>query len=171
MDSPDKTPEGEPTTRFLVRLFYRTGAFHRPDEFSTLSHLPEHLQLYTTETSTLLELTHLLAAAVPQSLPSPAIGTRVAFRHVYQDTRLPPSYNASSHTPPPPRFISKDIGSLVIGEHGPGVEDDPDLPVHERTASAENKTLGDVKFVGGDYLNCAILYFFSVWTSRTPHRT
>ncbi|RKU42222.1 hypothetical protein DL546_001073 [Coniochaeta pulveracea] len=157
MDSPDKTPEGEPTTRFLVRLFYRTGAFHRPDEFSTLSHLPEHLQLYTTETSTLLELTHLLAAAVPQSLPSPAIGTRVAFRHVYQDTRLPPSYNASSHTPPPPRFISKDIGSLVIGEHGPGVEDDPDLPVHERTASAENKTLGDVKFVGGDYLNCAIL--------------
>lgn len=29
MDSPDKASEEEPTTPFLLRLFYRTGAFHR----------------------------------------------------------------------------------------------------------------------------------------------
>lgn len=129
----------------------------RPDEFSSLTQLPEHLQIHTSEDCTLLELTHHLAASLPHSLPSPTIGTRLAFRHLYQDTRVPPAHNTSSHTPPPPRFISKDIGSLVIGEHGPGVEDDPDLPVHETTASAGNKTLADVKFVVGDYLSCAIL--------------
>ncbi|KAJ9136720.1 hypothetical protein NKR23_g9680, partial [Pleurostoma richardsiae] len=127
MDSPiDRTS----TTPFLLRLFYRTGAFHRPDEFSS-SHLPPSIDLYAWPTCTLTELSHQLAASTPSLLPSPAIGTRLAFRLIYADARAPaPAAHSRNQQQQhhPARFVVKDLGSVVIGGGGPGADEAAPLP-------------------------------------------
>ncbi|KAJ4424308.1 hypothetical protein N0V82_001008 [Gnomoniopsis sp. IMI 355080] len=146
-------------TPFLLKLYYRTGAFHRPDEFSSPVDLPPHIALHTWPSATLLELTQLIAATSPALLPSPAIGTRLAFRHLYHDVRGPP---ASASTP---RLATQDLGSVVIGDGGPGVATDPDeldMGRLKETATVGSsveaaKTLGDARFVVGDILSVAIL--------------
>ncbi|KAH8909977.1 hypothetical protein BR93DRAFT_976170 [Coniochaeta sp. PMI_546] len=159
MDSPHST-DRDSTTPFLLKLFYRTGTFHRPDEFASTASLPPHLPIHTYMTTTLLELAHHIASLQPSALPSPAIGTRLSFRLIYPDTtytsRLPPDQS------PPPRYLAKDLGSLVLGEGGPGIDfDDPEDVTAGNTlvpeVSAAGKTLTDAKFVVGDYLSVAVL--------------
>ncbi|EKG12641.1 Sin3 associated polypeptide p18 [Macrophomina phaseolina MS6] len=110
------------TTPFLLKLFYRSNAFHRLDEFSPHSSgpAPPHLQIYTWPTCSLRELTHLLVSALPSLLPDPAIGTRLAFRLIFPDTRGA----ASGRDSGPGRYLSKELGSVVIGGGGPGVDDE-----------------------------------------------
>ncbi|KAI0023138.1 hypothetical protein F4780DRAFT_776928 [Xylariomycetidae sp. FL0641] len=168
---------------FLLQLFYRTGAFHRPDEFTT-NPLPPHLDLHTWSTCTLTELAHHIALASasasasnrPSSsssssassslLPSPAVGTRLAFRLIFADTRTPAA--AAAHGTNPhhyhhpnaaaagPRYMTKDLGSVVIGEGGDSMQLD-----HNGDEGSQNKagqkTLADARFVVGDYLSVAIL--------------
>ncbi|KAL1898803.1 hypothetical protein Sste5346_003210 [Sporothrix stenoceras] len=177
-----------PANPFLLKLFYRTGAFHRPDEFASPQRLA-FVPVYALPSYTLSELTHHLAAAQdPVVFPSPCIGTRIAFRHVYENTRHTAAEgNGSGNSrlegfegiSSAPRFIIKDIGSVVIGCGGPGAPttsldaiDDYVIP-DELTVDDEgrfistgdngsrgddgNKTLADVRLAPGEYLSCAIL--------------
>ncbi|OAA68133.1 anaphase-promoting complex component cut20 [Niveomyces insectorum RCEF 264] len=175
--------EGRTTCPFLLKLFYRHDTFHRLDEFAASHRLPS-VSVYTFPTCSLGELTHHLAAAhFEPGQPPLSIGTRVAFRLVYADTRgvvegsrgqagLRGSGGAA------PRFVYKDVGSVVIGGGGPGAPEsldaidrysldgdadafnsDPDST--ERRAGEDpddrRKTLADMRFVVGDYISCAIL--------------
>ncbi|KAK7736217.1 hypothetical protein SLS53_007052 [Cytospora paraplurivora] len=170
MDPADKI-DRDITTPFLLKVFYRTGAFHRPDEFSDPYNLPPHISIHTWPSATLSELAHQLAAAKAQLLPSPAIGTRLGFRLMYYDTRAISSAGGSaSQALAPGRFVVKDLGSVVIGDGGPGISTEPDEGEEEveggrltstgATAGSEaesSKTLADARFVVGDYISCAIL--------------
>ncbi|GAP90012.2 putative Sin3 associated polypeptide p18 [Rosellinia necatrix] len=151
------------TSPFALQLFYRTGAFHRPDEFSTGS-LPPYLTLHTWPDCTLGELAQHIAAADDRLLPETAIGTRLAFRLIFQDTRGAAASSASKYT-------VKELGSVVIGDGGPGlspedVDIDADLGADFDADddagptlgdTDPGKTLGDARFVVGDYVSCAIL--------------
>lgn len=146
----------------------RTDITFRPDEFSSPLDLPPHIALHTWSSATLLELTQLIAASSPALLPSPAIGTRLVFRHLYHDVRGGPAAAsaAASVASTAPRLATQDLGSVVIGDGGPGVAADPDeLDTTGRlqeTATVGSsveaaKTLADARFVVGDILSVAIL--------------
>ncbi|KAF2843704.1 hypothetical protein M501DRAFT_1028474 [Patellaria atrata CBS 101060] len=157
------------TTPFLLKLFYRTSFSHNPSEF--LPHLPTppHLQIYTWQTCTLRELTHLVAS-VPSLLPSPAIGTRLVFKLIFPDTR-PPGGAGRGGGPgggrEEARYITKELGSVVVGGGGPGIKgDDRDTEMQDGDAAGggelddlsgdAEKTLESARFVIGDYVSCAI---------------
>ncbi|KAL8419576.1 hypothetical protein RB594_002686 [Gaeumannomyces avenae] len=169
MDDMDgRTEDRRKTAPFLLKLFFRTGAFHRPDEFASHT-LPPHLEIHTWRTATFEELSHHLANSEQELLPHPCIGTRLAFRLIYRDTN-------AQH-----RFVVKDLGSMVLGEGGPGVqgndaataidltaeegafdegfqeEDAPRAAPQPEPEVVTHKTLDDVKFIVGDYISCAIL--------------
>ncbi|KAK4163451.1 Sin3 associated polypeptide p18, partial [Cladorrhinum sp. PSN259] len=127
------------TPPFLVKVFYRTQAFHRPEEFMEGERLPPCLDIHTWRDCTLKELTELIADSTPKVLPEPPIGTRLAFRLIYRE----------SHGQQ--KFATKDIGTLVIGEGRPGAN--PGAPPN----SDRLKTLAEVRFITGDYISCAIL--------------
>ncbi|KAK0722854.1 Sin3 associated polypeptide p18-domain-containing protein [Lasiosphaeria miniovina] len=141
---------------FSVKIFYRTGAFHRPDEFAP-AYLPRYIEIPALESTTLLELGHHLAAEY--LLPDPCIGTRLQFRLVYPDTRGSPEE--------PPRYLTEDLGSVVLGAGGPGVDDDSAfnsgveiddaLDQLSSSRSDETKTLAGARFIVGDYISVAIL--------------
>ncbi|KAK9417109.1 putative Sin3 associated polypeptide p18-domain-containing protein [Seiridium unicorne] len=141
---------------FALRLFYRTGAFHRPDEFSS-SHLPPYLTIHTWPSCTLDELSHHLSFTAPSILPDPAIGTRLSFRLIFPDTRSTVNQAPMAQGP---KYMVKDLGSVVIGDSGPGLDvDDPSVPKSLAGADGGDatKTLADARFVVGDYLSVAIL--------------
>ncbi|KAL5115677.1 hypothetical protein ACEQ8H_006389 [Pleosporales sp. CAS-2024a] len=147
------------TTPFLLRLFFKQGSFHRLDEFDpSLARPPTHLQIYTWHSCSLRELCKLLLSAMPTQLPRPYAGTRIAFRLVYADTQ------GSNRPGAPGRFLSRDIGSVVVGARtrsdGMDVDDDDGATVAEALKQLDGdpeRTLGDVKLVIGDYVACAIL--------------
>lgn len=120
----------------------------RLDEFSPTS-TPPHLQIYTWPSCSLRELTHLLTSALPNLLPSPSAGTRVAFRLVFPDTRSTAANQSA-------RYLSKELGSVVIGgrtmENG---HSNGDKGLDALEGEAE-KTLQDARFVIGDYVSVAI---------------
>ncbi|KAF2714909.1 hypothetical protein K504DRAFT_14023 [Pleomassaria siparia CBS 279.74] len=145
------------TTPFLLRLFYKSGSFHRIEEFDPKLRLPPHLQIYTWPTCTLSELTHLLIGALPALLPTSYAGTRIAFRLVFGDVQ------GSMRPGAPGRFISRELGSVIVGAStDPDAEDisDGNVDIKEALKQLDGeplKTLGDAKFVIGDYISCAIL--------------
>ncbi|KAK3898886.1 Sin3 associated polypeptide p18-domain-containing protein [Staphylotrichum tortipilum] len=142
------------TPPFLVKVFYRTGAHHRPDEFNSPT-LPPHLPIHTWPDCTLDELSSHIAAATPSVLPSPAIGTRLIFRLIYADTRAPRSDALS------PRYVPKDLGSVVLGRGGPGAGPDEGVSSAgegDGAAGAGGETtLAEAKFITGDFICCAIM--------------
>ncbi|KND91506.1 Histone deacetylase complex subunit SAP18 [Tolypocladium ophioglossoides CBS 100239] len=143
----------QPAAPFLVHLFYRTGVLHRPDEFSTAS-LPPHISIYTWPNCTLSELAMELAASKPSALPYPAVGTRLAFQLVYPDLRGTTAVDNAA-----PRYAVKDLGSIVIGQGGPGAETSEfgEMGGSLRGEQEIGRTLSDARFVVGDYVSCAIL--------------
>jgi histone deacetylase complex subunit SAP18 len=132
---------------------------HRLDEFDpSLPRLPTHLQIYTWQSCTLRELCKLLLSAVPTQLPQPYAGSRIAFRLVYPDIQ------GSNRPGAPGRFISRDIGSVIVGARSRNddtdVDDGDSATVVEALKQLDgdpDKTLADVKFLIGDYIACAIL--------------
>lgn len=170
MAEPTMKHSREDTAPFLLQLFYRNGTFHRygsyttfhetkisannfrPDEFASHS-LPPHVSVYTWSDCTLNELALELASTQPSPLPTPSIGTRLAFQLVFPDLR-----NAGVGNKGPPKFAVKDLGTVVIGEGYPGAElsGDANLDVG-RLQSEKDKTLSDARFVVGDYVSCAVL--------------
>ncbi|KAF2677690.1 hypothetical protein K458DRAFT_157706 [Lentithecium fluviatile CBS 122367] len=152
------------TTPFLLRLFYKQNAFHRLEDFDPTLRLPPHLQIYTWQSCTLRELSSLLLSALPNLLPKPYAGTRIAFRLVYGDLAGP------NRPGMPGRFISRELGSVVVGAR---TQEDADEGMHVDTGEGASsrddvaealkqldgepeKTLGEAKFVIGDYIACAI---------------
>jgi histone deacetylase complex subunit SAP18 len=157
------------TTPFHLKLFYRKNAYHQlidfpiPSPSSAPPPLPSHLEIYTWQSCTLRELSQLLSTALPSQLPDPAVGTRLCFRLIYPDTRAAAADGRG-------RYLSKDLGSVVIGgdrrdEKNHGTDD-----AAERQNGAPGgfgrrrmpeddaeKTLADARFVIGDYVDCAIL--------------
>lgn len=123
----------------------------RPEEFASSS-LPPHVSVYTWPDCTLDELALELAASKPSVLPSPAVGTRLAFQLVCPDLRA--GVVSSSQA----RYAVRDLGSLVVGQGGPGAEvEGEDADNVLGTARESNKTLSEAKFVVGDYISCAVL--------------
>jgi histone deacetylase complex subunit SAP18 len=93
-----------------------------------------------------------MVEASPPILPDPAIGTRLAFRLIYADTR------ATTRLDLPPRFVTKDLGSIVLGEGGPGADEGAAAAASGDDSSSDGaKTLADARFMTGDYISCAIL--------------
>jgi histone deacetylase complex subunit SAP18 len=167
------------TTPFLLRLFFKQNSFHRCaliivvqtcganvvltngrlDEFDpTLPRLPTNVQIYTWQSCSLRELCTLLLSAVPTLLPQPYAGSRIAFRLVYPDIQ------GSNRPGAPGRFISRDIGSVIVGARRR--DEDTDMEGADEGSVAEalkqldgdpDKTLADVRFMIGDYVACAIL--------------
>ncbi|KAF2864966.1 Sin3 associated polypeptide p18-domain-containing protein [Massariosphaeria phaeospora] len=162
------------TTPFLLRLFYKQGSFHRLEDFDPTLRLPPHLQIYTWPTCTLSELTSLLLTALPALLTPPYPGTRVAFRLNFPDTQ------SSTRPGAPGRFISRELGSVIVGaatkphadkdgdgngdgdenmegaEGGAGTTADDVKEALKQLDGDPEKTLHDAKFVIGDYVSCAI---------------
>ncbi|KAF2222539.1 Sin3 associated polypeptide p18-domain-containing protein [Elsinoe ampelina] len=157
------------TPPFLLRLFYRQSTFHSPNEFNTVpptsALAASSITIYTWPDCTLSELTSHVTSAIPDLLPSPAVGTRIGFRLIFPDTRAPGAeYEGRG------RWMSKELGSVVIGEdvrsaHDGNIDADglPDdggdneaLGLGRLTGDA-NKTLADARFVIGDYVSCAII--------------
>lgn len=126
-------------TPFLINLYHQTGSFPRPQDLPHLT--TPHTPLYAFKKTSLLQLVHLLADADPSVLPSPAIGTRVAFRVSFSDGRHLTTHN---------------LGSVVIRGRNRDVDTGVDDDEEEEKDDSE-KTLHDVKFIVGDYLSCAIL--------------
>ncbi|KAF1348334.1 hypothetical protein EJ07DRAFT_141840 [Lizonia empirigonia] len=153
------TIDREATTPFLLRLFYKQGSYHRLDEFDpTLPRLPTHLQIYTWQSCSLRELCGLFLGAMPNLLPQPYAGTRIAFRLVYPDIQ------GSNRPGGQGRYISRDIGSVIVGART--ANEDSEMGDGDGAAVAEalkqlngdpDKKLSDAKFLIGDYVTCAIL--------------
>lgn len=174
------------TTPFHLKLFYRVHAFHHLSDFSIPSQpsrggpasgpnairarsppsapLPaQHLQIYTWQSCTLRELSQLLTSALPSLLPDPPVGTRLCFRLIYPDTRGAASMGPDARG----RYLSKDMGNVIVGpREGPShVEENDEIPSNPGAGPRANrlqgndaeKTLQDMRFVIGDYVDCAIL--------------
>lgn len=159
------------TAPFLLRLFYKKGAFHRPEDF-TAPRLPQHLQIYTWQSCTLSELTHLLLSALPSLLPGQYAGSRIAFRLFYADMQGPQRPGMQ------PRFIARDLGSVIVGAAsvdangrpaGDETQEEEDEAGNEQADGESVKealkqlsgeltrTLEDARFVIGDYISAVIL--------------
>lgn len=116
--------------------------------------------------SSLSELAYHLAfpasPSTPPLLPDPAVGTRLAFRLIVPDTRSAstaanPNTAAAAASLAHPKFMVKDLGSVVLGDGGPGLDADAaDAPRTLEPADA-HRTLADSRFVVGDYVSVAIL--------------
>lgn len=162
------TVDRQTTTPFHLKLFYRQNSYHQLSDFpiprpgDPNPPLPPHLEIYTWKSCTLRELSRLLASALPSQLPDPPVGTRLCFRLIYPDTRGATVDGRGG------RYLSKDIGSVVIGEEISGGNGDnnnnagdsgvPGPRRSSQTASDDaDKTLADARFVIGDFVDCAIL--------------
>lgn len=134
------------TVPFLLNLCYKIGSHHRPDEFPLP---PDHvlprdrIQIYTWQTCTLRELSHLLTTALPDLVPSPIIGTRLSYRLVYPDAKE--VYLSRGATTA--KYLVKELGSVVI---------EADENNKTKYDGEPDKTLADARFVIGDFVSCAI---------------
>ncbi|KAF2641798.1 hypothetical protein P280DRAFT_516823 [Massarina eburnea CBS 473.64] len=149
----DAKIDRQTTTPFLLRLFYKTSAFTPIADFDPSTRLPPSLQIYTWQSCSLRELSSLLLTALPNLLQKPYAGTRIAFRLVYGDMGGPQRPGV------PGRFIGRDLGSVVVGAGTSGEEEEGVNGVSEALKELDgepDKTLGDAKFVIGDYVCAAI---------------
>lgn len=164
--APDERIDRQTTPPFHLNMYYRRNAFHSPAEFHTVppsaSLTRSSLIIYTWSDAKLSELTDLLLSALlaadAQSeksesekesiLPRPLAGTRIGFRLIFPDTR------SINHSDSRGRWLSKPVGSVVIGSEpsgGDGTQADVKM---EGDAM---KTLADARFVIGDYVSVAII--------------
>ncbi|KAK5116504.1 hypothetical protein LTR62_008053 [Meristemomyces frigidus] len=162
----------ETTSPFLLRLFWRQNRDHHPSDYSIApptdqtnisdysSLLPaqirqQSVQIYTWPNCTLGELTGLLTSVLPEGiLPTPAVGTRLVYKLVFPDTRAEVGREGRG------KWIDKPLGNVVIGGNDAHMRNgDDDAATVEDLQSLEGdaeKTLGDARFVIGDYVVCSI---------------
>ncbi|KAK1139902.1 hypothetical protein N8T08_011063 [Aspergillus melleus] len=161
------------TTPFHLKLFYRVNNFHPLSDFAppspphnysgplsgpnsirsrspppqqqqqATSNLPAHLQIYTWQSCTLRELSQLLTSALPSLLPDPAVGTRLCFRLIYPDTKAAASMGPDARG----RYLSKDMGSVVVGPRESPYRDETQRRLEEegREDEAEDEGAGKMK--------------------------
>ncbi|OQD68377.1 hypothetical protein PENDEC_c036G04599 [Penicillium decumbens] len=173
------------TVPFHLKLFYRTNNYHNLSDYSipapsrrggpttgpnsirgpsppASAPLPPHLEIYTWQSCTLRELSQLLTSALPSLLPDPPVGTRLCFRLIYPDARGAAMMGPDVRG----RYVSKDLGSVVVAprdspyrgeeEADARAEPRPRGPLRFQGSEAD-KALQDVRFIVGDYVECAIL--------------
>ncbi|EER37912.1 Sin3-associated polypeptide Sap18 [Histoplasma capsulatum var. duboisii H88] len=167
-DAPPKI-DRQTTTPFHLKLFYKQHSFHNLSDFpipfppstrnaTTTNHpptLPPHLQIYTWPSCSLRELAQLLTSCLPSILPDPAIGTRLSFRLIYPDTR-----NQGVVGEGLGRYLSRDMGSVIVGQSPVAERREKTLPVNgalKLQGEEADKCLQDFRFVIGDYVDCAVL--------------
>lgn len=140
---------------------------HSPPPPSPTSRLPPHLEIYTWQSCTLRELSQLLTTALPSLLPDPPVGTRLCFRLIYPDTKAAAMGGPDARG----RYLSKDIGNVIVAPRESmyrNEDDEEDTAAGPPPPQASSrglrlqgndveKTLQDVRFVIGDYVDCAIL--------------
>ena len=140
------------TTPFLLKLFYKQNSWHRLEDFDPERTLPQHLQIYTWPSCSLRELSHLLTSALPSVLPSPAAGTRLAYRLIYPDAKGLPRDPSL-----PGRFLSKELGSVVVGSEDTTMNGTTNGTGAAAFEGDSEKTLQEARFIIGDYVSCVIL--------------
>jgi len=162
MAMPADHADRQTTTPFLLKLYYRQGAFPSINDFTSEAASPPHVEIHTWPTCTLRELSHHLVVRRPAPMPSPSIGVRLCFRLIYADTR---GAGAGGPSAAPRRFLSADLGSVVIGDAGED-EKGPAAAAALPKSSVGNQgplatqpdlMLKDGRFVVGDYIAVAIL--------------
>ncbi|KAJ5146695.1 hypothetical protein N7526_000047 [Penicillium atrosanguineum] len=158
------------TTPFHLKLFYRANNYHNLSDYifadlllHQLRHTPPHLEIYTWQSCTLRELSQLLTSALPSLLPDPPVGTRLCFRLIYPDARGAAIMGPDTRG----RYVSKDLGSVIVAPRDSPYrgEEDADGRAESRPrpgplrfqGSEADKALQDVRFIVGDYVECAIL--------------
>ncbi|KAK2459956.1 hypothetical protein APHAL10511_008041 [Amanita phalloides] len=163
MDVETTMPSGQPIvdrskiTPFLIRTFVKIGGFHRLTLFEdgTLPTTDEH-QIFAWKDATLREVLTTLRNAAPHIAEYRHPLARFSFRTVYAD-----SANKG-------RFAQKELGMVysrdILGEPGslnttaPRLLEDIDGEVREPTErEKEERTLGELRFVPGDYLLVSII--------------
>ncbi|KAJ5314816.1 uncharacterized protein N7443_001700 [Penicillium atrosanguineum] len=174
------------TTPFHLKLFYRANNYHNLSDYSIpapprrggpasgpnsirgpspppAAPHPPHLEIYTWQSCTLRELSQLLTSALPSLLPDPPVGTRLCFRLIYPDARGAAIMGPDTRG----RYVSKDLGSVIVAPRDSPYrgEEDADGRAESRPrpgplrfqGSEADKALQDVRFIVGDYVECAIL--------------
>ncbi|EMC92087.1 hypothetical protein BAUCODRAFT_49662, partial [Baudoinia panamericana UAMH 10762] len=178
------------TAPFLLRLFWRQNRELLPNEFSVAppedttgisdySNLLPHnirqqsVSIYTWPTCSLGELTGLLTSVLPPGiLATPAVGTRLVYKLVFPDTRAEVREGGRG------KWIDKPLGSVVIGGRDAELhhDDETNGEMKDNLEGDSERTLGDARFVIGDYVVCTILppgqdgRVASVPPSRAPPR-
>jgi histone deacetylase complex subunit SAP18 len=116
------------TTPFLIRIFSSHGKFHRIDEFNTNTQPSAELNLYSWKDATLGELTTLLAKELIGETDRRISSFKFSFRLVYGDNTRG-------------KYLIRDIGTVQPSQDSRDAQ----------------KSLGDARFVIGDWVDIAIL--------------
>ncbi|KAK0333747.1 hypothetical protein LTR91_020198 [Friedmanniomyces endolithicus] len=156
---------------FLLRVYWQQNREPMPTDFSVAppadttdisdysSLLPLAIRqksviIYSWSDCSLAELTGLLTSMLPAGvLPSPAVGTRLVYKLVFPDTRAEVREGGKG------KWVDKPLGSVVVGgneAHFNGDEDANGGAVTENLGGETGRTLGDARFVIGDYVVCTI---------------
>lgn len=185
-EGPKSAINRQTTVPFHLKLFYRVDNFHNLADYSTPAPrrgggpgsgpnairapspsapapLPAHLEIYTWQSCTLLELSQLLTSALPSLLPDPPVGTRLCFRLVFPDARGAAISGPDSRG----RYTSKDLGSVIVGPRDSPYRTEEGADDREETrprpgplrfqGSEAEKSLQDARFIVGDFVECAVL--------------
>lgn len=172
---------------FLLKLFYRTGAFHRLVLYLLLNVLRKqesHTQLHCSAMKLHTNITHRPDEFSHHTLPPhidihtwPTATLAELSYHIANHSRQKPSLLPEPavgtriafrlvYRDPNSRalhqFVVKDLGSLVLGgEDVADLNDVDNVNIDDDLRLPESpdahKTLSDAKFIVGDYLSCAIL--------------
>lgn len=116
------------TTPFLLRVFSSHGNFHRLDEFDSDRQPRDELNIYSWKDATLGELTSLLAKELVGDSQRDLISYKFSYRLVFGD---------ANHG----RYQIRDLGTIQL---------------HDKSSEAQ-KSLDDIRFVIGDWIDIAIL--------------
>ncbi|KAJ5100083.1 hypothetical protein N7532_007084 [Penicillium argentinense] len=175
------------TVPFHLKLFYGTNNYHHLSDYSisgpprrggpvsgpnairgrspppASARLPPHLEIYTWQSCTLRELSQLLTSALPSLLPDPPVGTRLCFRLIYPDARGA----AIGGSDMPGRYVSRDLGSVIVGPRDNSYRENESADTHGDSRSRQgplrfqgseaDTALQDIRFIIGDYVECAIV--------------
>ncbi|TMW85102.1 histone deacetylase complex subunit SAP18 [Solanum lycopersicum] len=119
----------EKTCPLLLRVFTKVGGHHNVNEFAVRGKEPkDEVQIYTWMDATLRELTDLVKEVAPEARRRDAI---LSFAFVYPDKRG--------------RFVVREVGTTFSY---------PNM----RRPDNGSKTLSELKFQIGDYLDVAIMF-------------
>ncbi|KNZ59803.1 uncharacterized protein VP01_1660g15 [Puccinia sorghi] len=145
------TVDREKTCPFLLRVFVKPGAHHDLErDYQIPDRLPtsDESQIYAWKDTTLRDICLQLLDSNPSIKSN--LPLKFSIRLVYLDT--PRDLSASSHNAPLARYKSQDIGTIFCRDLA-------------RPASAAPmsslKSLEDVRFCVGDFVDVALLSSFS----------
>ena len=91
------------------------------------------------------------AGMLPGVFPENMVGCRLGFRLVYPDMSVA---RGRSDEGGKGRYVSREMGSVVVG--APIEQVNEDKEGHELGGEDAEKTLENVRFVIGDYVDCAV---------------